>query len=181
MVFLGLLVAAVAVTAAAGIVLDNEGAAALTAFGQNVPGVGDQGQVFLAGAVVAAVFMFGLQITFKGVRRSRRARRDLRELREEREESLSTLQLEKRRLQQEVARLRRGEGAGSPDRTSPARNPQARNPQAPAPAPAPAPGAQTSAPGTPVAGSAVPPKPGPTRKEPLAGAAARTTFFDRAD
>ncbi|MFF5263538.1 hypothetical protein ACFY4C_31820 [Actinomadura viridis] len=177
MVFLGLLVAAVAVTAAAGIVLDNEGAAALTAFGQNVPGVGDQGQVFLAGAVVAAVFMFGLQITFKGARRSRRARRDLRELREEREESLSTLQQEKRRLQQEIARLRRGEGAGSPARTSPGRNPQA-----PAPAPgAPAPGAQASPPGVPVAGSAVPPQPGPSRKEPLAGAAARTTFFDRTD
>ncbi|MFI0354567.1 hypothetical protein [Actinomadura sp. 9N407] len=163
MVFLGLLLAAAAVTAAAGIVLANDGAATLTVFGQDVPGVGNQWQVFMSGALIAVIFMIGMMLAFVGFGRLMRTRRDLRYLREEHEESMTTLEMEKRRLQRELARVRR-------------------DGDAPAPAPAPAPAAPRGA-GVPQPRAAQPrgSRNGPTQDVPLAGSAARSTFFDRQD
>ncbi|WP_051712567.1 hypothetical protein [Spirillospora albida] len=123
MVFLGFLLVAAAIGVGAGVVLGNTGAARLDVFGQAVPGIGDQWQVFLAGAAVAVVFVVGMMLTFTGTARMLRARRDLRYLREEHEESLTTLEMEKRRLQRELDRVRQGGGSRP----------------APAPAPDPAP------------------------------------------
>lgn len=106
MVFLGLVLAAAAVAIGVGVVLDGTESARLSVFGENVPGVTEQWQVFLAGAVVAIVFVAGMTVTFAGVGRFRRTRRDLRYLREEHAESLTTLEAEKRQLQQELARIR---------------------------------------------------------------------------
>jgi hypothetical protein len=156
MMFLGLLLAAAAVTAAAGVVLANDGAATLTVFGQDVPGVGNQWQVFMSGALVAVLFMIGMMITFVGFGRLMRTRRDLRYLREEHEESMTTLEMEKRQLQRELARVRNGDAPAAP------------GPQGP---------------GVPRPRAAQPsgPRNGPTQDVPLAGSAARSTFFDRND
>lgn len=110
MVFLGFLLVAAAAVVGAGVVLDNTDPAHLVAFGQSVPGVGNEWQVFLAGAGVAVVFVVGMMLTVMGVGRRVRARRDLRYLREEHEESMTTLEMEKRRLQRELASVRRGGG-----------------------------------------------------------------------
>ncbi|MEW2357472.1 hypothetical protein [Spirillospora sp. NPDC029432] len=148
MVFLGLLLAAAAVTAATGIVLSNDGAATLTVFGETVPGVSNQWQIFMCGALVAVVFMAGMTMAFLGFGRLMRTRRDLRYLREEHEESLTTLEMEKRQLQRELARVRGGK-PGAP--AAPAR-------------------------------PSVPQPRGPRNGDtPLAGAAARSDFFDRKD
>ncbi|XVQ11217.1 hypothetical protein ACQP1W_01195 [Spirillospora sp. CA-255316] len=172
MVFLGLILAAAAVTAGAGIVMANDGQASLTVFGYAVPGVSTHWQVFLAGAAVAVVFMLGMMIAIVGFGRFLRTRRDLRYLREEHEESLTTLEMEKRRLQRELAQVRRGEAP------APSRAPR---PSGPAPRPsgpaAPAAHAPAPAPGRQVAGAPQ----GAPRETPLASAAARTTFFDRKD
>ncbi|MFC5750799.1 hypothetical protein, partial [Actinomadura rugatobispora] len=128
MVFLGLILAAAAVTAGAGIVMANDGSASLTIFGYAVPGVSTHWQVFLTGAAVAVVFMLGMMIAIVGFGRRMRTRRDLRYLREEHEESLTTLEMEKRRLQRELAQVRRGEPAPAP---APRPGPAA--PQQPAP------------------------------------------------
>ncbi|WP_067451185.1 hypothetical protein [Actinomadura macra] len=106
MVFLGFLLVAAAVVITVGVVLDNTGPAHLTVVGQTAPGMDSQWQVFLAGGAVALVFIAGAMLTFMGAGRMMRARRDLRYLREEHEESLSTLEMEKRRLQRELARVR---------------------------------------------------------------------------
>jgi hypothetical protein len=107
MVFLGLLLAAVAVTVGAVIVLDNSDAAELTIFGEAIPGVTSLWNVFLAGAVVAIILMTGLMLAFFGIGRSVRTRRELRFLREEHEESITSLEMEKRQLQRELERARR--------------------------------------------------------------------------
>ncbi|GAA2428799.1 hypothetical protein GCM10010191_47430 [Actinomadura vinacea] len=169
MIFIGLLLAAAAVTAGAGIVMANDGPAQLTAFGYAVPGVSTNWQVFLTGAAVAVVFMLGMIMTVAGFGRRLRNRRDLRYLREEQEESRTALETEKRRLQREIAQLRRGGPA---------------QPRAPRPEPAattrPQPQQQRPAPAAgPAQGGA--PQPAPTRQSPLASAAARTNFFDRTD
>ena len=111
MVFLGFLLVAAAVVIGTGVVLDNTDPAHLVAFGQSVPGVGNEWQVFLAGAGVAVVFVVGMMLTVMGVGRRVRARRDLRYLREEHEESMTTLEMEKRRLQRELARVRQAGGS----------------------------------------------------------------------
>lgn len=107
MIFLGLLVASVAIAAAVVIVIDNSGQAELTAFGEPVPGVTEQWHVFAAGAVVAIVLMAGLALAVFGFNRFLRTRRELRDLREEHEVSMTTLEMEKRQLQRELARVRR--------------------------------------------------------------------------
>jgi hypothetical protein len=107
MVFLGFLLVAVAIAATVGVVLDGTGPTDLVVFGQTVPGVQEQWQVFLAGAGTAVVLIGGVALTFTGAARRARTRRDLRELREEHEESLTTLEMEKRRLQRELARVRK--------------------------------------------------------------------------
>jgi uncharacterized protein HemX len=121
MIFLGLLVIVAALATGTAIVLANDDAAQLSAFGQPVPGVTEQWHVFLAGVVVATVLIAGLTLFMFGVSRSVRTRRELRYLREEHEESITTLEMEKRRLERELARARRE--AGSP--------PMAPRPQAP--------------------------------------------------
>ncbi|MFB4304691.1 hypothetical protein [Actinomadura sp. GTD37] len=132
MVFLGFLLAAAAIAVGAGIVLDNTDAAHLVFFGQSVPGVGNEWQVFLSGAGVAVVFVLGMTLTFTGAARRIRNHRDLRDLREEHQESLTTLEMEKRRLERELANARQGPGRGSGRRS-------AAQPPRPAPAPAAAP------------------------------------------
>ncbi|WP_395105211.1 hypothetical protein [Actinomadura sp. SCN-SB] len=160
MVLLGLLMAAAAVTVAVGVVAANEGTATLTAFGETVPFVNNQWQVFLAGAAVAVVFMVGVMFLFMGVGRSLRNRRDLRYLREEHEESLTTLEMEKRRLQRELARARGGD-PGSPSA-----------PGAPAPSGPPVDG-------RPVAGPAA--RAAHRAGGPMVGSSAASSFFDRTD
>lgn len=171
MAFIGLLLLAAAAAVAAGIIMDNTDPSHLTAFGQAVPGIHNEWQVFLAGAGVAVVFVVGVMLTFAGAGRILRARRDLRYLREEHEESLTTLEMEKRRLQRELARARQNGGpapsapaaAGAP----PLSRQGAAAPSAPAPA-APAPSPAASAPRAPRGG-------------PRSQVSARSPFFDRAD
>ncbi|MEV4001920.1 hypothetical protein [Actinomadura sp. NPDC049753] len=108
MIFLGLLVALAAGAAGVAVVLDNPDAAQLTLFGDEVPGVTSQWHVFMAGAIVAIVFMAGMMVASLGFRRTMNMRRELRDLRDEHEESLQTLEMERRRLQQALAQARRG-------------------------------------------------------------------------
>jgi hypothetical protein len=126
MIFLGLLVAAAAVGVGVGVVLDNAADAQLTFLGQAVPGVTSMWHVFLVGAVVAVVFMGGMIVVMLGFGRAVRVRRELRDLRDEHEESLTTLEMEKRHLQRELARVRQQ----SPARAQPT---QAAAPQPGAP------------------------------------------------
>ncbi|MEU8124533.1 hypothetical protein AB0C21_37970 [Spirillospora sp. NPDC049024] len=106
MVFVGFLLVAAAIAVGAGVVMDNTGPANLVVFGQTVPGLESEWQLFLSGAGVSLVFLVGMTLTFKGAARRIRTRRDLRDLREEHEESLTTLEMEKRRLERELARVR---------------------------------------------------------------------------
>jgi uncharacterized integral membrane protein len=106
MIFLGLVVAAAAVGVGVGVVLDNTTNAQLTFFGHAVPGVTSTWHIFLAGAVLAMVFMAGVIVIALGIGRAVRVRRELRDLRDEHEESLTTLEMEKRHLQRELARVR---------------------------------------------------------------------------
>ncbi|MFD0853612.1 hypothetical protein ACFQ07_15350, partial [Actinomadura adrarensis] len=114
MVFLGLLLAAAAVTVAVGIAAANDGTASLTLLDRNVPLITEQWHVFAAGAAVALLFMIGMIMIFRGFGRKLRDRRDLRYLREEHEESLSTMEMERRRLQRELERARKAGDAGPP-------------------------------------------------------------------
>ncbi|MEU8802505.1 hypothetical protein [Spirillospora sp. NPDC048819] len=119
MVFLGFLLVAAAIATGVGVVLDNTGTADLVVFGQTIPGVNEQWQVFFAGAAVAIVFFSGMLLTFVGTARRVRTRRDLRDLRDEHEESLTTLVAEKRRLERELAQARQGSRPGpAPSRPS---------------------------------------------------------------
>ncbi|GAA4058973.1 hypothetical protein [Actinomadura miaoliensis] len=143
MAFLGILLIAAAVAVGAGVALDNSGDTTLTVFGTAVPGVSSQWQVFFAGALFAVVLVIGLVLTFMGTARTMRTRREVRALREEHEESLTTLEMEKRQLERELARIRNS-AAASAARQAPAPAPAAPA-QAPAPAPAPAPGPRSAA------------------------------------
>ncbi|MFG1998415.1 hypothetical protein ACGFNU_04630 [Spirillospora sp. NPDC048911] len=115
MMFLGLALAVAAVVVGAAVVLDNTGDARISAFGDTVPGITSEWQVFLAGVVVAILFMAGITIAAFGFNRSARVRRELRDLREEHEESIHTLELEKRQLQRELARFRQSTAPGAAD------------------------------------------------------------------
>ncbi|MFI0374310.1 hypothetical protein ACH35V_41180 [Actinomadura sp. 1N219] len=108
MIFLGLIVILAAVAVAVVVVLDNSGDAQMTLFGDEIPGITDQWHVFMAGAVVAIVFMAGVVIVALGLKRALGMRRELRDLRDEHEESLQTLEMERRKLQQALAQARRG-------------------------------------------------------------------------
>lgn len=108
MIFLGLIVVLAAIVAGVAVVLDNSGDAQLTAFGDDIPGITEQWHVFMAGAVVAIVFMAGMMIVALGFKRLLGVRRELRDLRDEHEESLQTLEMERRKLQQALAQARRG-------------------------------------------------------------------------
>ncbi|MEU8343621.1 hypothetical protein AB0C74_18140 [Spirillospora sp. NPDC048832] len=134
MVFIGFLLVAAAIGVGAGVVLDNTDAADLTVFGQSVPGVSSQWQVFLAGAGVAIVFFMGMMLTCSGVARRIRDRRDLRDLREEHQESLTTLEMEKRRLERELAQVRQGGGRRGARGAQAPQAPQPPHPAGPEPA-----------------------------------------------
>jgi uncharacterized integral membrane protein len=108
MIFLGLIVALAAAAVGVAVVLDNTDAAQLSLFGDEIPGITSEWHVFLAGAVVAIVFMAGMMVATLGFRRTLNMRRELRDLRDEHEESLQTLELERRKLQQALAQARRG-------------------------------------------------------------------------
>lgn len=108
MIVLGLVIVLAAVVAGAAVVLDNTGETHLTVFGDSVPGITAQWQVFMVGAAVAIVLIAGLGIAALGFKRTVGIRRELRDLRDEHEESLQTLELERRKLQQALAQARRG-------------------------------------------------------------------------
>ncbi|MFD0854769.1 hypothetical protein ACFQ07_21195 [Actinomadura adrarensis] len=107
MIVMGLVLAVVAVLFGVAVVVGNEDEAQLTAFGGTVPGVGEEWQVFMAGAIVMIACMAGITLAMFGFKRSMGMRRELRDLRDEHEESLQTLEMEKRRLEQELAQARR--------------------------------------------------------------------------
>ncbi|WP_433228581.1 hypothetical protein [Actinomadura formosensis] len=123
MMFLGFLLVAIVIAVGAGVVLDNTDAAHLVVFGQAVPGLNNEWQVFLAGAGMALVLVLGMTLTVVGAARRIRTRRDLRDLRDEHKESLTTLEMEKRRLERELARVRQGTARRSGQR-EPAAPPQ---------------------------------------------------------
>lgn len=110
MIFLGIIFAAAAVGAGVGLVLDNTSDAQVTFLGHAVPGVTSMWHVFALGAVVAIVFMSGMIVSVFGIGRAARARQELRHLRDEHEESLTTLEMEKRHLERELARVRQQPG-----------------------------------------------------------------------
>jgi hypothetical protein len=110
MIFLGIVLAAAAVAVGVGVVVDNTDPAKLTMFSETVPGITSQWHVFAAGAAVAIVFMSGMTVAAFGLGRTVRVRRRLRDLRDEHEESLTTLEMEKRHLQRELARARQDPG-----------------------------------------------------------------------
>jgi hypothetical protein len=111
MVILGIVLAAAAVGVGIGIIAENSSSASIGLFGQHVPGVQTEGQIFAAGVLVAFVFMLGLGLSFLTLNRSLRVRRELRDLREEHRESITTLEMEKQQLQRELARARGTAGA----------------------------------------------------------------------
>lgn len=148
MVFLGILLVAAALAVGAGVVLDNTGSADLVVFDRTVPGIGEEWQVFVAGAGIGALLVIGMTLTFMGASRRLRDRRDLRDLRDEHEESLTTLEMEKRRLQRELAHARRQERpepAGPGARTAPTGPPPGRRQPAGVPGAPAAPRSQVSA------------------------------------
>ena len=108
LIFLGLVLVGAAVALCTGVVLDNGSPAQLNIFGHTVPGVTTGWQVFLAGVIVAVLLMAGLTVVFFGIGRAIRTREELRQIREKAEESISTLQLQKRQLQRELALARAG-------------------------------------------------------------------------
>jgi uncharacterized protein HemX len=109
-VFLGLVVAAVAMVIGIDVAVENTDPATLTVFGRTVPQATTQGQVFLFGAGVTLVLIAGLVIVYFAMARALRLRRELRYLREEAEESITTLERQKRQLQRELAQARRDTG-----------------------------------------------------------------------
>lgn len=110
MFFMGLFLAGTAIVAGAAVIMANNDTVELIAFGQSVPGVTTLWQVFLAGVIVATVFIAGLTLALFGVSRQVRTRRELRYLREEHQESITNLEMEKRQLERELARARRESG-----------------------------------------------------------------------
>ncbi|MFI0354416.1 hypothetical protein [Actinomadura sp. 9N407] len=115
MIFLGLLLAVAAVVAGAAVITGNTGTARLSFFGDDLAGVTEQWQVFMAGAVVAILFMTGVTVATLGFKRAVGIRRELRDLRYEHEESMQTLEMEKRQLQRELAQARGHTPASSPN------------------------------------------------------------------
>jgi uncharacterized protein HemX len=114
MIFLGLVLVAVAVATGVAVVMENSDPATLSAFGKAVPGIDSEWQVFLAGALVALLVVLGVSVAVSGMRRSLDLRRELRDLRDEHEEVLSTMEMEKRQLQRELAKARQNGGGAAP-------------------------------------------------------------------
>ena len=114
MIFLGIVLAGIAVAVVIGIIAENSAPASLDIFGQHIPGVTSEGQVFVTGVIVTIFFVIGLAIAALALGRSMRVRRELRALREEHEESLTTLELERQQFQRELARARGSQGTPVP-------------------------------------------------------------------
>lgn len=131
MILLGVLLAGAAVCVAVGIVADNSAPATLSVFGQHVPGVTSQGQVFVAGVLVSIFFVIGLAIASLAMGRSMRVRRELRDLREEHAESLSALEMERQQLQREIARARNNSRTAQTTNDMPVAGHRRRDPVAP--------------------------------------------------
>lgn len=114
LIFLGIIVAALAVTGAVAAVTDGANhhtAVTLSEFGKTLPVTSAAG-VFLIGAATASVFLLGCSIAVSGFRRGARVRRELRDLRDEHDENLQVLAAEKAELQRQLARERRLGGHG---------------------------------------------------------------------
>lgn len=104
MVVIGLILAAAAVGLAVGVLLEGgAGSLSLTLYGQQFSGL-TPSELFLAGMVVAAVFIIGLVMIMTGIRRATRIRRELQDLRESHEEYVETLEAEKAQLERELSR-----------------------------------------------------------------------------
>jgi hypothetical protein len=114
MVILGIVLAAAAVGVGAGVVMENSASASLSVFGQSVPGVHTDAQVFIVGGIVAIFAYSGFMMALFSVLRSMRARRELRDLRDEREESMATLEKRNQQLQRELVRARSDVGPAGP-------------------------------------------------------------------
>lgn len=127
MVLLGIILAGAAVAVVVGIIADNSAPASLSVFGQHVPGVTSEAQVFVAGVIITIFIVIGLAISSLALGRSMRVHRELRELREEHEESLTALEMERQQFQRELARVRGARGAGD----VPGAGPQPRDPVSP--------------------------------------------------
>jgi hypothetical protein len=103
MVFLGIVLAAVAVAIGVGVIVENSSSASLTFFNHHVPGVTSEAHVFIAGAVVATFVFAGLAMAMLSLGRAVRARRELQDLRDEHQETMSTLKRKNQQLQRELA------------------------------------------------------------------------------
>jgi lysylphosphatidylglycerol synthetase-like protein (DUF2156 family) len=133
MILLGIILAGAAVAVAVAVVADNSAPATLSVFGQHVPGVTSEAQVFVAGIIVSIFFVIGLAIASLAMGRSMRVRQELRDLRDEHEESLTALEMERRELQRELARARGNHRAAQTTSDIPVagHQPRERNPVSP--------------------------------------------------
>lgn len=108
MVFLGVIVAVVAVVAGIELFVQNSSSASLSFFGHHIPGVHTEAQVLIVGAVVAFLVFVGFAMSVTALLRNLRVRRELHDLRDERQESIATLEMKNQQLQRELTRLRGG-------------------------------------------------------------------------
>jgi hypothetical protein len=129
MVLLGIVLAGAAVALVIGVIAENSATASMSVFGQHVPGVTSEAQVFVGGVIVTIFFVIGLAISSLALGRSMRVRRELRALREEHEESLTALEMERQQFQRELARARGGRGQAA--NNMPAAGRQSRDPVSP--------------------------------------------------
>lgn len=123
MVFLGLILAAVAAAAGVGVLLDNNDPVTVTAYGQSVSGFTER-EIFVGGLAVASLFVLGWILIVSGVRRHRRLRSDLNELddlRENREAYIEALEAERVRLTRELGQVRQDQPHTDTDGFGPSR------------------------------------------------------------
>jgi hypothetical protein len=110
-IILGIVLAAAAIGAAVGVIAENSSSASLSVFGQHVPGLHTEAQIFIVGMIVAAFAFAGLAVSSLSVARSVRVRRELHDLRSEHKESMSTLEVKNQQLKRELARARSDAGS----------------------------------------------------------------------
>lgn len=123
MVFLGLILAAIAVAAGVGVLLGNNDPVTVTAYGQSVSGFTER-EIFIGGLAVACLFVLGWILIISGFRRRRRLKGDLDELdelRENREAYIESLEAERARLTRELSQARQDQGRGDMDGFGPSR------------------------------------------------------------
>ncbi|GAA4486964.1 hypothetical protein GCM10023191_014120 [Actinoallomurus oryzae] len=106
MVFLGVIVAVVAVVVGIEVIVQNSSSASLEVFGYHVPGVHTESQVFVVGVIVAFFAGAGLAVSWLSLLRKMRVRRELHDLREEREETMASLERKNQQLERELSRVR---------------------------------------------------------------------------